>query len=462
MSTKRTSHSIATRLASAIALILIAGGVLVTFAALTYGRQAAEEVYDKLLAGATFELTSSISVAPGGLVVDLPVSAFEMLALAPDDRVFYRVMQSDGRTITGYDNLPAPEKLPDDIRFYDDVFRGAPVRIAAMRRDFVEQAFTGQVLTIVGQTTQARSALAWEITRNALIMVAAVGALLILLTVIGVRASLRPLGRVERALLARDPTDLTPLDVDAPREVSTMVSAIDRFMGRLARRVNSMQHLIADATHQLRTPVAALRAQAELAADEQDPEQLREIARRLHRRALGLGRLTDQLLNQALIIHRSDAVARQAIDLREVAVRVSEDADHDLTGSGDRLRLELPEEPVIISGDELSLVEATRNLVSNAFRYGRPPVTITVAMSGSGQPELRVTDRGDGIPEESWPDIGNRFTRTSGSVPDSAGLGLAIVAAVAEAHGGRLDLRRQPAGRFSVVLVFPEPSEATS
>ncbi|MEQ9327791.1 MAG: sensor histidine kinase N-terminal domain-containing protein [Rhodospirillales bacterium] len=458
MSTKRTSHSIATRLAVAIALILIAGGILVTFAALTYGRQAAQEVYDKLLAGATFELTSSISVSRDGLVVDLPVSAFEMLALAPDDRVFYRVMRSDGETVTGYDSLPAPDRLPDSIEFYNDVFRGAPVRIAAMRRDFVEQAFTGQVLTIVGQTTQARSALAWEITRNALMMVAAVGALLILLTVIGVRASLRPLGRVERALLGRDPTDLTPLDVEAPQEVRTMVSAIDRFMGRLARRVSTMQNLIADATHQLRTPVAALRAQAELAIEEQNPEQLREIARRIHRRALGLGRLTDQLLNQALIIHRSDAVARQQVDLREVAVRVSEDADHDLIGSGDKLRLELPEEPVIVSGDELSLVEATRNLVSNAFRYGKPPVTITVSLADDG-PEIRVTDRGEGIPEKSWPDIGKRFTRTSGAAPDSAGLGLAIVTAVAEAHGGRLDLRRQKGGRFSVVLVFPAATE---
>ncbi|CAN0327846.1 unnamed protein product, partial [Chrysoparadoxa australica] len=138
MSAKRTSHSIATRLAVAIALILITGGIAVTFAALTYGRQAAEEAYDKLLAGATFELTSSISVSRDGLVVDLPVSAFEILALAPDDRVFYRVMRSDGETITGYDALPAPEKLPGDILFYDGSFRGAPVRIAAMRRDFVE------------------------------------------------------------------------------------------------------------------------------------------------------------------------------------------------------------------------------------------------------------------------------------------------------------------------------------
>jgi two-component system sensor histidine kinase TctE len=455
MSAKRTSHSIATRLAVAIALILITGGIAVTFAALTYGRQAAEEAYDKLLAGATFELTSSISVSRDGLVVDLPVSAFEMLALAPDDRVFYRVMRSNGETITGYDALPAPEKLPGDILFYDGSFRGAPIRIAAMRRDFVEQAFTGQVLTIVGQTTQARSALAWDITRNALTMVAAVVLLLILLTIIGVRASLRPLGRVERALLQRDPTDLTPLDVDAPREVSTMVSAIDRFMGRLARRVSTMQVLIADATHQLRTPVAALRAQAELAIEEQDPEQLRDIARRIHRRALGLGRLTDQLLNQALIIHRSDAVPRQKVDLREIAIRISEDADHDLAGA-DHLRLELPEEAVFVAGDEPSLVEATRNLVSNAFRYGKPPVTITV--TGGDRPELAVTDRGQGIPEESWPDIGKRFTRTSGSAPDSAGLGLAIVSAVAEAHGGKLDLRREGENRFSIVLVFPASS----
>ena len=431
-------------------MILIAGGIGVTLAALAYGRQAAEEAFDKLLAGAVFEMADSISVTSGGLQVDVPVSAFEMMALAPDDRVFYRVLNANGETLTGYDNLPPPPVVSEGAVFYNGVYRGEVIRLAAKRRVFVEQAFSGELLAIVAQTTLSRSELAWDITRNALIIVGVAGLVLVLLTFIAVRTALSPLERIERALLQRDPLDLTPLDVAAPREVATMVEAIDRFMGRLSRRVTVMQGLIADATHQLRTPVAALRAQAELATEEDDPAHLRDIVRRIHRRSVGLSRLTDQLLNQALIIHRADAVPRQPVDLRQVAIRVAAEVDHDYTARGEQMRLDLPEEQISVLGDELSLVEATKNLVNNAYRYGKAPVTLSVSLPAI----IAVTDRGPGIAEQDWPDIGRRFSKASGTTPDSAGLGLAIVTSVAEAHGGELVLGCDKDGHFTVSLKF--------
>ncbi len=440
-----------------IALILTASGIAVMLAALAYGRQAAEEAYDKLLAGAAFEMTRSISVAGDALVVDLPQSAFEILALAPDDRVFYRVLKADGTTLTGYEALPLPEDGTDtatgDVTFYTSEFRGSPIRLAAMRRVFFERAFVGEVSVIIGHTLEARTDLAWDIAGKALVIVAVAGVMLVTLAFFAVRSSLSPLRRIEGALMARDPTDLTPLQVSAPREVGAMVGAIDRFMARLARRVTVMQNIIADATHQLRTPVAALRAQAELARQEEEPEKLRLIAERIHRRAVGLGRLTDQLLNQALIIHRADAEARHSVDLRQVAVKVSEEADHDLYATDVTLRLDLPEDPVFVQGDELSLVEATKNLVNNAFRYGKTPVTIVVAAGDVAS--IAVIDRGEGIPEEAWADSGRRFARTGGSAPDSAGLGLAIVNSVAEAHGGHLEFSHVAGRGFTAALLLP-------
>ncbi len=452
------ARSVTTRLAVAIALILVASGLVVTIAALAYGRQAAEEVYDKLLAGAAFAISRSISVVGDEIVVDLPVSAFELLALAPDDRVVYRVVDGDGATITGYDIVPPPPETADDVVYYMAEFGGEPVRLAAMRRLFVERAFIGEVAVVVGHTMRARSALAWDITRNALLIVAAAGIALVALAIFAVRSALSPLRRIEGALLARDPKDLSPLDVGAPREVESMVAAIDRFMARLSRRVTVMQNLIADATHQLRTPIAALRAQAELARDEDDPERLRAIASRIHRRAVGLGRLTEQLLNQALIIHRSDAAVRTRVDLREIAVRVADETDHDLLSTEANLRLDLPEEPVFVEADALSLVEATKNLVNNAFRYGEPPVLLTV--HGADAAVISVADQGRGIPETDWADSGQRFARSAGSAPDSAGLGLAIVNAVARAHSGRLSFSRRNDGRFSAALELPRIGEA--
>ena len=107
-------------------------------------------------------------------------------------------------------------------------------------------------------------------------------------------------------------------------------------------------------------------------------------------------------------------------------------------------------------GDALSLVEATKNLLSNALRYGAPPVTFSVEHDpATGMAAFAVTDCGPGVPESDWPDSGRRFARSAGSLPDSAGLGLAIVNAVAEAHRGKLVFSRTADGRFRVALTLP-------
>jgi two-component system sensor histidine kinase TctE len=448
--------SITVRLAATIALILAAGGIAISVAAYAYGRQAAQEAYDRMLAGAAFQIVQAVSIIDGRVVVNLPVSAFELLALAPDDRVFYRIVGPNGGTITGYEDLPPPASQGGEMTFYSADYSGETVRLASAVRRFAERGFTGEVQIVVGHTTRARAALARDITTKALALLAIAGVALVALVAFAVRSSLGPLVRIEQALRARDPKDLSPLIVSTPREVETTVAAINRFMARLADRVTIMQNLIADATHQLKTPIAAVRAQAELASGEQDAARLRTIAGRIHTRAVGLSRLADQLLNQALIIHRSDAAAQELIDLREVAIRATDETDHDLLSSGLDLHLDLPEHPVHARGDALSLVEATKNLLSNALRYGAPPVTFSVEHDPStGMAAFAITDCGRGVPESDWPDSGRRFARSAGSLPDSAGLGLAIVNAVAEAHRGKLVFSRTADGRFRVALTLP-------
>ncbi|SMX41558.1 sensor histidine kinase [Actibacterium lipolyticum] len=452
---EKVSLSLTARVALAVTGVLLIGGVFVSLAAFAYGRQAAREAYDRLLIGAANDIAASITVRDGQAVVDLPRSAFQLLALAPDDRIIYRVVGPAGQTLTGYETAPLPkESMGKDQSFFDADFGGEPARYATVIRRFAERSFSGNVHVIVGHTTLARRDLALDLTRNALFVLSITGAVIAVLAVLAVRSALRPLDNIGEVLGRRDPYDLTPIEMTVPREAAVMMSSLNGFMARLDRQVSSMRNLIGDTAHQLRTPVAAIRAQADLAAEEQDETRRQKIVERIHRRSVGLGRLLDQMLSRALVIHRSDTVRREVIDLRDIAVEVLEDSDHDVLSVGDDVRLDLPEDPVLVMGDALSLTEASKNLLNNAMRHGKKPITVGVSVQ-AGQARLSVTDAGQGPPAEILSRAGERFARSAASKSESAGLGLAIAYSVARAHDGQMLMEPQPSGGFVAAIILP-------
>ena len=452
----RLTGSLSFRLGVALALVLAIGGVAVSLAAYAYGRSAAQQSYDRLLVGAASQIAGSLGLRDGEVIVDIPVSAFELLSLAPRDRVVYAVFDDRGRLVTGYDTVALPE---GDGRFFSGSFAGEPARYVHVRRQIAERSFLGAVDVVVGQTTEARRELTQQITRNALLAVAVVGLVISGLAVLAVNSALRPLHRIERDFALRSSRDLTPVDVEVPQEIASLVAALNRFIGRIDRQLRVMRTLIADASHQLRTPIAALRAQAELAREATDAEDQLRIVEKIHERSRNLSRLTDQLLNHAMIIHRADSVDLAPVDLRVVASDAVDQFDQTLSGSERVVRIDLPEAPMVCDGDALSLVEACKNLINNAVAYGKPPITVFVRDDGAAL-NIGVRDRGDGMAEGLWADAGKRFAKRSGVSSTSAGLGLSIVSAVAQAHGGRMTIRRPADDRFEVFLELPKVREA--
>lgn len=448
----RLATSLRFRLAVGIVLILAVGGAAVAFAAFAYGRSAAQQSFDRLLVGAANQIASSLRLRDGEVQVDIPVSAFELLSLAPRDRVTYGVFSSDGTLITGYLDTSPPE---GDDAFYNGTFADEPARFVRVTRQFAERSFLGSVDVVIGQTTEARRELAQQITQNALLAVAVVGLIMSGLAVLAVQSALRPLARIERDFADRSSKDLTPVNVDVPQEISSLVQALNGFIARLDRQLIVMQTLIADASHQLRTPVAALRAQAELAAEEPDPERQLQIVGKIHERSKNLSRLTDQLLNHALVIHRADAVDLEPLDLRTIATEAVAQFDQTMSVSRSAIRLDLPEAPVMCKGDALSLIEACKNLINNAVTHGTTPITVFV-QAENGKARLGARDKGPGIPEDMWPDAAHRFKKNAGVSSKSAGLGLAIVNAVARAHGGRMRFSRSSETMFEVYLELPQ------
>jgi len=255
------------RLMAAISCVLLAGAAALAYAAHNYALRAADDAYDKLLLGAASQIGETVRLSGGEVTTDIPVSAFEMLSASRRERVYYRVTGPGGALATGYADLTLPAGVGapgPEQRLWDAVYKGSDVRAAASWHYVSDQQVSGWATVVVAQTRNARDALARELTIQAMSLVGIMSLIALAGAAVAIRFALRPLHRIEDALSSRDPNDLTPLDLHAPAEIEALVQSIDRFMQRLSVRMDAMQKTIADAAHQLRTPITALAAQVDL------------------------------------------------------------------------------------------------------------------------------------------------------------------------------------------------------
>lgn len=461
MAEPRPPQSLAARVLVAVLLILLLGGVLVAGSTWWNGRQAARQSYDRLLLGAASDIAESIRIQAGQPLVDLPVSAFQLLAQAPEDRIFYQVRDAGGQFITGLDEdttIDAPRPSGAAAEYFEAALSGEPARFVRIVRRFAERDYSGEIVVLVGQTMHARRAMTLELMTNALLPMAIAGLALLLMSGFVVRSALRPLDALSQDLIQRDPYDLTPMQTDRlPRELQVTIAAMNRFMERLDRQVDAMRNLISDTAHQLRTPVAAIRVQAETALDNEETRD--RSLERLLARTRSLGTLLDQLLSRAMVIHRTDSAPRLPVDLREIALDIVERRDHEVLAPGIEVRLEIGDLPVTVKADPFSIGEAAKNLLGNALKHGQAPVSIGAERRGTCA-VLWVRDGGTGPDDTVAERLGSRFNRDASSAEGNVGLGLSIVHSVAAAFGGRLDMTRQENG-FEAALVLPTgPGEA--
>jgi two-component system, OmpR family, sensor histidine kinase TctE len=451
-----------------VAIVLVLGAASLITAAWLYARTAADEAYDRLLLGAAFQMSESLIVADGSLRFVLPPSAFELLGLAQRDRIFYRVIDPAGATLTGYADLDPNTELSlsrNGPVFANADYRDTAVRTVTLSRAMTLNDGTGWAYVVVAQTTEARQALASELTARATILVAIMSLLALVGTALAIRYSLRPVDVLGDALRQRDPQDLTPLTVDVPRELAPFVTSINHFIHRLDERVKLLQRYIADSAHQIRTPLTALTAQVSLInEDSLSPEDRRHLER-VRNRTAELARFTNQLLNHAMVIHRFDSTQLTAVSLNDVARKAFRSAipitvDPDMVVS-----FEAAEDDPIVMGDMLSLREAIANVIDNALRHGASSrLEVRVTRDGD-QGRIEVSDDGPGIPAAEWGNVTKRFYSsrsdkgTSGkgtSDKGTSGLGFAIASEVASVLGGRIGFcERTDDQDFCVFIELP-------
>jgi two-component system sensor histidine kinase TctE len=416
-------------------------------------QKAIDAAYDKSLSAAALDISEHLRMARDKPEVDLPPAALEMLDTEDQDRVFYsvgyRTPEQRHVFMTGYEDLPgAPDAPPGKTIFFDAQYRGEAIRVAAlytaMPSDPPVMALTEVAETVGGRKALVKSILAQALAQQLFLLL--LGGAIVWM---GVTIGLAPLRELSEEVARRTATDLQPLPRQhGPEEVSPLIAAVDQLMARVRAAIAMQQRFIADASHQLRTPLAVLRTQAESALREEEPAAVRQALAQLRDHSQATSHLASQLLSLARAEPSADGPGKEElIDLvavaREACAALVPDA---LARKAD---LGFAEEgPAWISAQPLLVRELIGNLIDNALRYAPGgTITVRVAQSEPSSILLAVEDDGPGIPREERERVFERFYRVRGTSGDGAGLGLAIVREIARRHRASVELTDGPGGK---------------
>ena len=434
----------------------------------------ANKPFDRALLYNAQALAQFIQVGPDRrLRFSLPQPASELLRADDSDNVYYQVLGTRGEFLSGERELPAPpapepDATPgaaDEPHLRDTEFRGLPLRVAHLWVPVEGSA--APALVQVAETREKRSVLATEIIKGVMLPQFAILPLAVLLVWLALVRGIKPLSELESRIRARRPDDLSPLDEGAvPQEVGPLVSSVNDLLTRLKESIATQKRFLADAAHQLKTPLAGLALQADLAQRQDASED--ELKRSLQQIGHASVRAT-HTVNQLLALARAEAgsaqMTRQPCDLAQLTIDVVREAvpqalerDVDLGYDGPE-----PGAPHLVRpGNPVLLREMLRNLVENALHYapsgdGAQPAVVTVRLRVAppgGGILIEVEDNGPGIPEAERERVFQPFYRALGTNVDGTGLGLPIVREIADQHGASVHVRDAQPGAARPGVVF--------
>ena len=420
----------------------------------------ADIAYDRALYDTARTLATQVKVQDGKAILDLSEDEREMLEVDAQDDVYFEVFAADGTRLGGTADLPAPRagSAPGDFGYvYDGNLLDEPLRLVQYVPSAAEPF---QFVVRVGDTRRKRMRLATEATLAMVPMQVVFIGTSVLLVWLGVGWGLRPLEALRAAIARRDHADLEPLSLRGlPIELRSQAKAINELMARLRVVLDGERRFLAEATHQLRTPITVLRTQTDLAQRATDFDSLKERVRQMAGVCERLTRLANQLLNlsraEAGLADIGENVRLDFAHVLEEVLARQEPAAH-----AKRQTLELFGDggPLWLRGNLLMLEEMVANLVDNAIRYSPPNSRIAVEARDSGHGvRLTVRDDGPGLSDVERRRVMDRFYRGAGVTEPGSGLGLAIVREIVRAHDGRLDLEPARADGMGLLAIIDLP-----
>jgi two-component system sensor histidine kinase TctE len=372
------------------------------------------------------------------------------------DAIYYHLRRPDGTPLAGDAGLPPIPKgqeAEDGVIAYDGEYRGEAIRVIALL-----VPCGGQICTVqVAETTNKRRRLARNIVLSSLVPELVITLATLAIVWVGVKRGLAPLEDLSNEIRARSARDLRPIDPGhAPEEARPLVGALNQLFGQVAGASSNQQRFLANAAHQLRTPLAGLQAHTEIALSQEVSEDNRAQLEQVHRATIRTARLANQLLALARAEPGGTRVDTKApVNLRAMVEDAADEWVHRALAKEIDLGFELAD--VQAAGDALLLREALGNLIHNALEYTPAGGRVTVRTGTRNHcPFLEVEDDGPGIPPAERERVLERFYRVAGTAGTGSGLGLAIVREIAAAHGAQLEIGAGDGGAgCKVGLTFP-------
>jgi two-component system sensor histidine kinase TctE len=444
--------------------------------AITYlvAKSIANQPFDHALEDSVTVLAQQVHAVDGKIIKSLPGSARDILRADDIDNVYFQIQGPRGEHIDGDRDLPPPLDEEDkfsggSVRFRNDTMHGTPVRVAyTYVRLERSQADDAQLALVqVAETLEKRAQLANAIIKGVILPQFIILPIVLALVWFALARGLSPLAQLQERIRARSSDDLSPIASNqVPEEISPLVRSLNEMLARLSLSIDMQKRFIADAAHQMRTPLAGMRMQSELALRQTDSGEIHRSLEQLAKSSEAATRLVNQLLALARAENQPQAgTAMLPLELSELARSAVQDWVPASFAQRIDLGFEAPAEPVQIVGNPTMLRELLSNLIDNALRYtpAGGSVTVRVRSDESERGYLEVEDTGPGIAPAERERVFERFYRILGNTAEGSGLGLAIVREIAQQHGAEVDIFSNPRATQSKLpgalfrLSFPLP-----
>jgi two-component system sensor histidine kinase TctE len=430
--------------------------------AITYlvAKSIANQPFDRALEDKVLVLSQQVKEVDGKVLAQLSNPARDILRADDLDNIHFQIRSIHGELVDGDRDLPMPKEedkaIAGNITFRNDRLRGADIRVAYGYIDLNKVHVRGApnnsdhfVLIQVAETLEKRAVLANEIIKGVILPQFIILPIALALVWFALSRGLSPLAELQQRIRARKPDDLSPIDSrQVPEEITPLVRSLNEMLERLAQTILIQKRFIADAAHQMKTPLAGMRMQSELALRQTDQAEIHRSLLQLSKSSEAATRLINQLLTLARAENPSPATKTlELIDLVDLARSTVQDWIPASFASNIDLGIEQTNDAIHIFGNTMMLRELLSNLIDNAIRYTPKEHSVTVRTSLNEEQALailEVEDNGPGIPVSERGHIFERFYRILGSNVQGSGLGLSIVREIAQQHDARIEITDNP------------------